>query len=161
MGAMHIPALVTSSARREPPEPVVHVIYTAPAQTRASLRAASVLARDLGARLALLAPHVVPFPASLDKRAAPVSFIESNLVELAGESDLDIEVTVLLCRDREDTVRCRLPPESIVVIGRQRRWGPRSFSRLIRGLRRDGHHVVAIQADQSAAAVLVERGVRR
>jgi hypothetical protein len=107
--------------------------------------------------LELLVPHVVPFPLPLHKPTAAASFIEDTVKLLIAGCDADIDVKVLLCRDREETIPKWLPPASIAVIGRTRRWGPGAFRALIRSMKRSGHHVVVVdvgQADAAAAAAL-------
>lgn len=125
----------------------IHVIYTTPRETRESVRIAGLLARDLGASLEILAPLVVPYPLPLNRPTAPASFTERSLAALVDGCDVDVDVKILLCRDREETIPRWLPPESVAVIGRRRRWGPGSSRGLIRAVRRNGHQVVVVEAD--------------
>ncbi len=62
---------------------------------------------------------------------------------------MEVDVSVLLCRDRIETVLRYLPPQSIVLVGRQRRWGPGAYLSLIRALKRKQHHVIPV--DRSSA----------
>ena len=131
------------------PDLRLFVIYTTPEATRAALRAASVTAGDLGARISLLVPHVVPFPLSLSAPDVSAGFLESTMAEIASGYEMEVRVAVLLCRDRVETVLRNLPLQSIVLVGRHRRWGFGAYSSLIRALKREQHH--AIPVDRRAA----------
>ena len=123
----------------------LHVVYTGPQTTRASLKGAGVLARDLGARLELLVARVVPYPLPLDSPPASSDFSEESLDALAADCGVELDVKILLCRDREETIPAWLPSGCIVVIGRRRRWGPGAYRRLIRAMRRDRRHVIVVE----------------
>src|SRR4051812_39242456 len=144
MRAIHVSELTPAPPRADGSGLQLHVIYTGPRTTRASLRGAGVLARDLGARLKLLVARVVPYPLPLDSPPASSGFTEASLDTLAAECGVELDVKILLCRDREETIPAWLPPGCIVVIGRRRRWGPGSSRRLIRAVRRDGRHVIVV-----------------
>jgi len=152
MGALRELELAPSQQRAEGSQLRLHVIYTNPQTTRASLCAASVLAHDLGATLELLVATVVPYPLPLNSPTAPARFTEELLSALVSECEVDVTVKVFLCRDREETIPQWLPAESIAVIGRRRRWGPESSWRLIRALRQRGHHVIVIDAQKRLLA---------
>jgi hypothetical protein len=130
----------------------LHVIYTTPATTKASLGVASLLAQDLGAALELLVARVVPYPLPLNCPTTPARFNEEVLGSFVNECGVDAFVKVLLCRDREETIPQWIPAESIVVIGRRRRWGPESSWRLIRMLKHRGHHVIVVDAKERLLA---------
>jgi hypothetical protein len=147
MAGVHELELAPSPPRADGPKLRLHVIYTSPETTRVSLGIASVLAHDLGATLELLVARVVPYPLPLNSPTAPASFTEEFLSVLVSECGVDVDVKVLLCRDREETIPQWLPAESIVVIGSRRRWGPGSFRGLIRMVRRRGHHVIVVNAE--------------
>ena len=145
MGPIHVSQRIAAPPRAGEPELRLHVIYTDPETTLASLKSASVLARGLGARLELLVAEVVPYPLPLDRPPAAQQVTEAALEELAADCGTDVDVRVLLCRDREQTIPEWLPPGSIAVIGRRRRWGPGSSRRLIRGVRRAGRQVIVLE----------------
>jgi hypothetical protein len=144
MGLIHVSELTPAPPRGDESGLRLHVIYTGPETTRASLKGAGVLARDLGARLELLVARVVPYPLPLDSPPASSGFTDASLDALAAECGVEADVRVLLCRDREETIPRWLPAGCVAVIGRRRRWGPGSFRRLIRAVRRDGHHVIVV-----------------
>ena len=66
---------------------------------------------------------------------------------MVSEEEVDTAIEVRLCRDREETIRESLAPESVVVMGGGRRWWAVREWMLAWKLRRDGHHV--IYADSS------------
>jgi hypothetical protein len=116
-----------------------------------------VAAGDLGARITLLVPQVVPFPLSLSVPDVDTAFLERSMAEIASGYEMEVDVSVLLCRDRVETVLQNLPPESIVLVGRRRRWGSGAYSNLIRALKREQHH--AIPVDRGAAPAFLSEWV--
>jgi hypothetical protein len=112
------------------------------ARTRATLAAATRHARGLGAQITILAAQVVPYPLPLDRPPVPVEFTERALSSLASEQTVATDVELYLCRDKNETIRKVLKPESLVVIGGRKRWWRTAENRLTRLLRRDGHRVV-------------------
>jgi hypothetical protein len=134
------------------PDLRLFVVYTTPEATRAALRAASMTARDLGASISLLVPQVVPFPLSLSAPDVDTTFVESSMAEIASGYEMEVDVSVLLCRDRVETVLQNLPPQSIVLVGRRRRWGFGAYSNLIRVLKRERHHAIPVDRGAAPAA---------
>lgn len=124
----------------------VKVIFTDLAKTAAALRAARDMARDLGARITLIATQVVPYPLPLSSPAVSVEFTERQLESIAVENTT---VEIFLCRDRSETIRRALPPDSLVILGsRKARWW-RSWTweqQLARILRREGRRVLVVTA---------------
>ena len=120
----------------------VNVIFTSLKGTRAALQAAGKLARDLGARVTVLAAQVVPYPLPLEKPPVPVEFTEQALLQVVSEEDVETAIDLRLCRDSEETIREALPPGSVVVIGDRRRWWRVREWMLAWKLRRDGHRVI-------------------
>ena len=125
----------------------VNVIFTSLKGTRAALQAAEKLACDLGARVTVLAAQVVPYPLPLERPPIAIEFTQQALLRIVSEEEVEIAIEVRLCRDREETIREALAPESVVVVGGRRRWWPVRERMLAWRLRRDGHHV--IYADSS------------
>jgi hypothetical protein len=135
----------------------VHVIFTSPAATRASLAAASELARELGVKITLMAAQVVPYSLPLENPPVSPAFFERSLLSLAAEHTVETAVEVYLCRDRFETILQVLKPESVVVISDRRRWfwpmrfWPTSEQRLAAALRRSGHRVILLDSKRSGA----------
>jgi hypothetical protein len=121
----------------------LHVIFTDLPKTAAALAAARTLARDLGARITLMAAQVVPYPLPLAEPDVPVEFTERVMESLAVDNDAAVEI--YLCRDRNEAIRRVLPPDSLVIFGaRKWRWWPSWESRLARLLRQDGRRVLLV-----------------
>ena len=116
---------------------------------RAAYRLAGVLARDLGARVTLLAAHVVPYPLPLEKPPVAIEFIEQAVVRMVGEQEVETAIAIRLCRDSEETIRGALAPGSVVVIGGRKRWWSIREWMLAWKLRRDGHHVIYADSSDS------------
>lgn len=120
----------------------VNVVFTGIEQTREALRAAAVLAADLHARIVILVPEVVPYPAPLDSASVPRAFLVRRLLTAVKESRIETSIRVCVCRDRRIALSATLPRRSIVVIGGRTRWWPTREQRLAAELSRQGHHVV-------------------
>ena len=131
-------------ARSQDPQLDVYVVYTTPERTKVALRVANGLARGLGARLTLLVAQIVQYPLPLDRPPVQADFTERALSELASGQDVDTNVKVYLCRDRDETVRHELTAESVVLIGSGAQWWHRAERRLAARLRHDGHHVILV-----------------
>jgi hypothetical protein len=120
------------------------VIFTNAEGTKGALKAANCLAHDLDTRVELLVPQVVPYPLPLEHPPVAAEFTERALSQLASEQELEVTIKVYLCRDRNETVRRALTPDSFVVIGTQKRWWLNRDKMLARLLRRDGHSVIVV-----------------
>jgi hypothetical protein len=120
----------------------LHVVFTDLASTLAALASASELARDLNARITIVAAQVVPYPLPLTDPPVPVAFTERVLLEAASAQTVDTRVDFYLCRDRRQAIRGALKRDSLVVIGGRKRWWPTGEESLARVLKRDGHRVI-------------------
>lgn len=138
------PTALTSPAALE-----VIVLFTDVPSTLGALRTATQLVQGLAARVRLLVLHCVPYPLPLDQPPISLKFlgrhfralVESCDVETSGRS-VETTADVYLCRDQWETLRTRLTPHSVVVIGKRSHWWPRPEDQLARKLRAAGHHVV-------------------
>jgi hypothetical protein len=122
----------------------VNVVYTGLPFTPETLRAASKLASGLGARVTVHVTHVIPYPLALKCPPVPVEFAEDALLQMARGLAVETDIRVYLCRDRTETIRHALRPDSVVVIGNRRRWWPTREQKLAELLKRDGHRVILI-----------------
>ena len=125
----------------------VAVVFTSPAATLAAVRKAGVLAYPLNARISLLLPQVVPYPAPLESPPVLLDFSEPWLREIAAQSPVETSVRIYLCRDRVETLQSVLRPGSLVVIGGRKRWWPTREKSLARTLRHSGHEVVFTETE--------------
>lgn len=135
------PLVATPPPQRDPGLDV-HVIFTSFPRTRAALAAAASLAAGLQARVTILAAQVVPYPLPLEEPPVAVEFTEQKLWQMASEQESGATVALYLCRDRQQTIRQVLQPESVVVIGGRKWWWPTEERHLAKILRRDGHRVI-------------------
>lgn len=154
MGSLDVHEWIPSKSVLDGSNLKLRVIYTSPKATKAGLKVASELARDLSATLELLVPQVVPYPRPLNEPTKAGAFTEIFLSRLVSDCAAEVEVKVLLCRDREETIPHFLPSESIAVIGRHGSWGRDAFSGLIRAVRRYGHHVIVVDCDKERSALI-------
>jgi hypothetical protein len=126
----------------------VVVVYTSVKQTLAALRAAGNLAHDLGARVRMVVPETVPFPAPLDQPRVERRFAERRFRTIAEQSGVETTVNICLCREWEDGVLQSVKPRSIVVLGAAKRWWRSRRERsLARMLRNRGHQVIFLESE--------------
>jgi hypothetical protein len=122
------------------------VIFTSTAATTAALRKASGLADSLSARITLIVPQVVPYPLPLTSPPVLLDFQESRFRDIAAQSTADTRVQLYLCRDELEMLAKVLPANSLVIIGRSKRWWPNRESKLARKLR-SRHEIVFAETE--------------
>lgn len=129
----------------------LQVIFTDVPKTAAALATARSMARDLGARITLMVARVVPYPLPLAEPDVPVEFTERLLESLACKKDdaEDTTIEIYLCRDRNETIRRAVPPDSLVIVGARKwrwwtSWLPSRDRSLARMLRLDGRRVLVV-----------------
>ena len=123
------------------------VIFTDIHKTAAALATARTMARGLGAHITLMVAQVVPYPLPLSAPDVPVEFLKRMLASITSNDVGDTSLEIYLCRDRHETIRRALPPDSLVIVGvRKLRWWPSWERHLARMLRKDGRRVVAVTA---------------
>ena len=112
---------------------------------KAALEKASAYAKGLQARITIVAAQIVPYPLPLEKPPASTAVLENALTSLAAEQAVETAVEIYLCRDRWETLRQVLKPQSIVLLaGRKLRWWPSSEARFGNSLQREGFRVVFV-----------------
>ncbi|HXN46670.1 MAG TPA: hypothetical protein VN893_08510 [Bryobacteraceae bacterium] len=123
----------------------VVVIYTGVKNTLAALRAAAGLAQGLSARIRLVVPQSIPFPAQLDEPPVRRDFAERKFRTLAEQSSIETTVEIRVCRDWEAGALDGLKPGSIVIMGAGMRWWPALRERrLARTLQKLGHRALLV-----------------
>jgi lipoprotein-anchoring transpeptidase ErfK/SrfK len=117
-------------ARRTGPEAnrklPIAVVFTSVESTLAALKVAGNLANNLGARITLVVPQVVPYPLALETPPVLLAFNENRFRVIAKKSPVETSVQIYLGRDRFKK------PGSIVVLGGRKRWWP-TKDRLLAG----------------------------
>jgi len=118
----------------------VVVVHTTLEATRHAMDTVLQLARDLNARIRLLAPQVVPYPLPLERPPVSPRFLAEQLLPATGA--LHTIVDIRLGRDLWDILKSVLVPNSLIVMGGRRwPWGER---RLAARLRQEGHNVLFV-----------------
>jgi hypothetical protein len=120
----------------------IAVVFTSVQATLAALKEAGNLANNLGARITLIVPEVVPYAVPLDTPPVLVEFNENRFRVIASESAVETSVRICLCRDRFVGLGSALNPGSIVVLGGPKRWWQTKNQRLASDLRRAGYEVI-------------------
>jgi hypothetical protein len=141
-----LPAAPVDLARQpdHPAELQVTVVSTAIPATLAALRRAGELAHELGAHIRIVVPQVVPYPLPLDRPPVAPDFTARHFRTLCFDGAVETTIEVRLCRDAFDAVAQDLAPESLVIIGGQKRWWFTEEHRLARKLTLAGHHVLVV-----------------
>ena len=85
----------------------ISVVFTSVNATLAALREAGNLASNLGGRITLIVPQIVPYPLPLTSPPVSVDFNERRLRVIASNCRVETRVSIYLCRDpvRDSTVR--------------------------------------------------------
>jgi len=128
----------------------VTVLFTTIKGTLAALRTAGGLAKNLGARIALVVTEVVPLYFPLANPPVSIDFLERRYFALVSESGIqaeEVDIEIYLCRDRKLCLQKALNPPSVVVIGGRGQWWfsrERKLERLLRGF---GHHVIFVDGE--------------
>jgi hypothetical protein len=120
----------------------VFVIFTDAPGALSALQLAEGLAHKLEAQIRLLMPYEVPYPLPLTKPPVPVEFLEGQLRDLAGKTELEVTAHIYLCRDKKRTLECILGLDSLIVVGGKKRWWPTPGQKLAQSLQKGGHHVI-------------------
>jgi hypothetical protein len=139
-------AVPFSPGRREANEQhlSVTVVFTTSAATLHALKRAGELAHQLGARIRIIVPQVVPYPLPIDRPAVDPNFRLRQFRTLFFQHVIETHIDVRLCRDVRECLKQALAPQSIVLIGGRNRWWITREKRLARVLRRSGHQVMFI-----------------
>lgn len=120
----------------------LQVVFTDLPKTAAALATARAMARGLRVRITLIVAQVVPYPLPLADPDVPVEFTEHALESIAAQ---DTVIEIYLCRDRNETIRRALPPDSIAIVGAPTNsWWPSWENRLAKLLRHDGRRVLVV-----------------
>lgn len=125
------------------------VIHTKPEGTLRGLTLASVFAKDLSAKIRLVATEVVPFRLPLECPMISRRFLRQRQALLVREAGIDEEavtIQICLCRDPQMALREFLAPRSLLVVGGKRRWWTPE-RRLSKWLARIGHQVIFADSD--------------
>ena len=125
----------------------VKVVFTDARATRAAVRLAGRIARDLDARFCVLAPLVVPHRVPIHQPLVSLDHVRQQILSaLAGVSSKnDIQVQLCVCRDGYECLREFLRPGSLVFVGGRSSWPGSRDRRLERALRAMGHDVVFVK----------------
>ena len=129
----------------------VSVVFTSPDATIAALQKAGALAARLNARITLIVPQVVAFPAPLTTPPVLLDFQEMRLRAIAEASPVDVTVRIYLCRERWDALTAALKPHSLVVLASRRKWWRTREMRLATRLRKAGHEVIVTEMEVAHA----------
>ena len=121
----------------------IYVVATTEIGTRRALETASRRARVERAQLTLVAPHVVPFGAPLDRCGAEHNRCAEHYRALIEATQLDATVRVCCCHESQHVFGRLLVTGADIVIGGPRgAWRMTAEERLAEALARDGHRVV-------------------
>jgi hypothetical protein len=130
----------------------ITVVFTTLEGTRTAATEADRLAADLGARVTVVVPDVIPYHLPLDRPYLAEGFLREQLESMLAACRTETRVEILLCRDPELLLRRWLRPGSLVLLGATRRRWHWKESRLCRMLTRLGHDAVVVVPGRHRAA---------
>jgi hypothetical protein len=125
----------------------VVLLFTSENRTLKALESARSLAKTLCRPIMVLATPVVPYPLPLEEPQVPFDFTIRHFAEAAKQFPENISVVAYPCRDRVETLKQVLPPDSPVLVGIRKRWWPTPDERLARRLERAGHPVTVVETE--------------
>jgi hypothetical protein len=129
---------------REPNSLAVTVVFTTVPATLIALRRGGELARELGARICILVPQVVPYPLPLDRPQVDPAFKVRQFRTLPADGAIETRIDVRLCRERYHAIAEALAPQSVVLIGGPHHWWRTPEKRLAKKLSSAGHNVIFV-----------------
>ena len=124
------------------PQLEINVVFTSADSTHQAMNTAAGLAADLGARVRLIVPQIVPYPMPLDNPPVPVEFSAEKFSQIAADVGVETEVDIRYCRDRIVMLKETLKPGAIVVM---------ADNLLASKLRRNRNHVLICKKPASNA----------
>jgi hypothetical protein len=129
----------------------ITVLFTSKEATNAAIMQAENWIKKSGASLRILVMQIVPFPESLDHPTRINPDIQAA-EELAAASQFGkITVSVYLCRNLWEGLKCAIDRKTAVLVGaRGRSWRLREW-RLSRKLRNCGYQVYCVEARRNKA----------
>jgi hypothetical protein len=122
----------------------ITVVFTTVPATLIALERGGELAQQLGARIRILVPHVVPYPLPLDRPQVDPEFKLRRFRTVSVDGAIETRIDVRLCRDPHDAVMQGLCPQSVILIGGRERWWPTPEKHLAKTLSLAGHHVIFV-----------------
>jgi hypothetical protein len=123
----------------------ISVVFTSRDATLAALKEAGNLANNLGGRINLIVPQLVPYPLPLSDPPVRIDFNERRMRVIASNSRIETRVSIYLCRNLVETLQKILKPHSLVIVGSHKAWWPTAEKRLAAKLRTFGHQVVVTE----------------
>ncbi len=123
----------------------IAVLFTTMGGTRAALRAAAELSRNLSAVIELVVVQGVPYPLPLTSPPVPLGFLERRLRTLASTVSSTVHVRIYLCRDKHGGAVEILRRPSLVFLAGRIHWWPTPECRLARLLQEHGHEVIMVK----------------
>ena len=125
------------------------VIFTTVPGTLAALKQGAHLAHQLGAKIRVLVPSVVPFPLDLDKPRIDPLFGLRRFRTVCENGRIETSIDIRLCRNARRCIEEGLPPHSLILMGRPKTWWPlNTESRLAKSLKKAGHEVIVVEHDR-------------
>src|SRR5215471_18162128 len=76
----------------------LQLVFTGFAAAKCALSFVTQYARDLGARITILAARVVPYPLPLEKPPFDIGLLERDLGALAAAQHVETAIQIYLCR---------------------------------------------------------------
>lgn len=95
----------------------ITVVFTTVEAKLGALQRGGELAQQLGARIRILGPHVVPYPLPIDRPSVDPEFKIGRFRTVSVDGLMETRIDVRLCRDASNALMQGLCPRSVVPIG--------------------------------------------
>jgi hypothetical protein len=125
----------------------IAVVFTSIDLTARVMKEAGLIAHQIGAKITVIVPQVVPWPLQLSTPPILLDFHEAHFRAIANRTGVPTDVRIYLCRDRIPTVEKVIQHGTIVMIGARKRFWPTAERRLAWALRRRGHQVIVSELE--------------
>jgi hypothetical protein len=122
----------------------VNVLFTKERATLFALKKAGQLSHELGARIKVIVPQIVPFPLQLTKPTIEPEFMARKARAIVDCCILQAEIQVCLCRRPLDAAISVLKQHSLVLMGGRKRLWPTREQHLAKQIQRHGHQVILV-----------------
>jgi len=131
------------------PEPQlsVFVVFTSVKQTLNALEKASELAKNLGAKIVIVAAQVIPFPLPLDEPPVSFELVMRRFETMAARKLEGLHISPYLCREPCQAYQRVLNRNSPVVIGLKKRWWRTPEEKLARKLQSAGFKIIPVETE--------------
>jgi hypothetical protein len=125
----------------------IPIVFTSMNGTRKALEKAAQLTEAMQCGIEVLGVQTVPYALPLDAPQIPLEVLTERLEQIVTEFPQVMKVSIYICRDAVETLKCVLTIHSPVVMSVSKTFWPNRDKRLARKLRRAGYPVITVETE--------------